>query len=59
MSLYRETRESHGSDCECDHCIADRRYEEAMRRHDAALALGLENNRLLAAILEELRKART
>lgn len=53
---YRETRESHSIVCECDHCIADRRYEENVKRYEATAAMAVENNRLLSSILDELRE---
>lgn len=60
--MYCETREPHSATCECDRCISDRRYEATIERYQAAvslqheaMALGVENNRLLSAMLEELR----
>lgn len=65
QALYSEAREPHAAMCECDHCIADRRYgdverwrERGDRLQAQAVDLGLENNRLLAAILDELRALR-
>lgn len=65
-TLYSETREPHAAICECDHCVADRRAEEVKRwREDGHLLqlqgveLGIENNRLLSAILDELRALRS
>lgn len=63
--MYRETREPHDPACECDHCIADRRYEanteryqEAVSLQREAIALGRVNNGLLSELLDELRAAR-
>lgn len=64
--MYSETRQPHASTCECDHCIADSRYEEQKRwrdeahqLHQQAIEMGRENNRLLSSILDELRALRS
>lgn len=63
--MIDEIREPHAETCECEHCVGDRRYGEVTRRHEDArdiatqgLELGRENNRLLSAILDELRALR-
>jgi glutaredoxin len=55
MSMHCEVREPHDPKCECDYCVADRRYETAHGLAREAYDLGIENNRLLSMILDELR----
>lgn len=54
-NMYKETREPHSTDCECDHCIYDRRQTRALDLHEQMLEIGREQNRILSRIVDELR----